>query len=85
MRLPQDEHEGELPLERVLRVLIENGVEIRKEGYRTRLRKDEVLEWQLLCDPLPRWIIQNLARKFDIDMVEFYFYGKTERNQREPD
>jgi hypothetical protein len=85
MRLPRDAHDGQLPLERVLRVLIEHGVEIRKEGHRHRLKKDDVLEWQYMCDPTPRWIIQDLSRKYDIDMVEFYFFGNTENNHREPD
>ena len=85
MRLPKDEHDGELPLDRVLRVLIENGVEVRKIGHRKRLMKDDVLELQYMCDPCPRWIIQDLARKFEIDIVEFYFFGNTENNQREPD
>jgi hypothetical protein len=85
MRLPTSEEDGQLPLERVLLVLIENGVGVRKVGYKTELSKDDVLEWQFMCDPLPRWIIRDLARKFDIEIVEFYFYGNTEQNRREPD
>ena len=49
-----------------------------------RAKKGDVLEWQFMCDPTPRWIIQDLARKHDIDIVEFYFFGNTEQNLREP-
>jgi hypothetical protein len=85
MRLPQDERDGALPLDRAIRVLVEHGVEVRKEAHRYRLRRDDVLEWQFFCDPVPRYIIQTLSRKFEIDIVEFYYFGNTERNRREPD
>lgn len=74
-----------MPLERVVLVLVKAGVEVRGEGLKFRLRRDDVLEWQFFCDPVPRYIVQYLSRKFEIDLVEFYFYGNTERNLREPD
>lgn len=85
MRLPRDEYDGALPLERIVLVLVEAGVEVRQESGRFRLRRDDVLEWQYFCDPVPRWVVQYLARKFEIDIVEFYYRGNTERNLREPD
>ena len=81
MRLPKDEHDGELPLERVELVLIHFGVNVRRQAEYLYLQKDEVLEAMAYCDPVPRAQIQWLIRTFNIDGVDFYFFGNTERDR----
>lgn len=39
----------------------------------TRLEKGDVLEMQLFTPVVPRFIIQRLARLFDIDITDFYY------------
>jgi hypothetical protein len=59
-------------LERILRTLHNHDVAIQKKDGLTRLEKGDVLETALFTPIIPRWIIQRLARLFDIELTDFY-------------
>lgn len=57
----------------MLRVLHKNHVAIKKlDNETTELTKGDALYTTLLTETVPRWIIQWLARCFDIELIEFY-------------
>ena len=60
-------------MERILRTLHDNGVAIKKSAGVTRLEKGDVLESTLFTPVVPRWIIQRLAKLFDIELTDFYY------------
>jgi hypothetical protein len=78
VKLPQDEHDGELPLKHVEMVLCHFGVTIKETVGGLYLQKDDVLEHMPRIDPVPRAMIAWLARTFNIDGLHFYFFGNTE-------
>jgi len=93
MRLPpkDDPHgnlEGRLPLSDVLEVLRRHGVTIDPDEPNpddfVTLVSDEVVEVQQLPDPVGGLMVRYLARKFDIDTVEFYFFRQIDEQNRRP-
>ena len=74
MRLPKDDQDGALSVERVLRVLRNNGVVVQESEPGTYLLSMEgIYEVQLFEDRVTRKVIQHLARLFGINTIDFYY------------
>ena len=77
MRLPAGPEDGAVPLERVKRALVEQGVRLKEMGEITIMAKGGTIQAQRFRDPVTRDLLQWLYRTFDIDYLAFY-YDETE-------
>ena len=77
MRLPEGPEDGAVPLDRVKRVLVEQGVRLKEMGDVTIMAKDGTIQAQRFTDPVNRALLQQLYRIFDFEYVAFY-YDQTE-------
>ena len=73
MRLPSGPEAGAVPLDRVKRVLVSQGVRLRETGDATIMAKDGVIQAQRFTDPVNRSLLQRLHRIFDPDYLAFYY------------
>ncbi len=86
---PQGDIEGRLPLEDVLTVLRRQNVSVTTEPASDgtvccTLVSDEVAEVQFLPDPVGGVMVKYLARKFDIETVEFYYFRQLDAQRELP-
>ncbi len=83
---PHGDREGQLPLSDVLEVLRRHGVTIDPESPRpddfVTLVTDDVVEVQQFADPVGGLTVRYLARKFEIDTVQFYYFRQLDEQKR---
>lgn len=94
MRLPpkDDPHgdiEGRLPLEDVLTVLRRHDVSVTTEPAQDgavccTLVSDDAAEVHFLPDPVGGVMVKYLARKFEIETVEFYYFRQLDAQREQP-
>lgn len=73
MRLPRGPNDGALPRDRVVLVLANCGAGCRRVGAMFEIGHGENVELQYLPEVVPRTLIRIFARKYNIDITEFYF------------
>lgn len=84
---PLGDKEGELPLFTVLAVLKENDVSVMGLGGDLYLLSDahnEILESQCFPTLVGGLMVRRLARKFEIETMDFYYCPKTGARRYEP-
>lgn len=87
---PGGDREGRLPLEDVLTVLRRHGVDVDAEPPDAdgecccTLISDDVSEVLFLSDPVGGIMVRSLARKFEIDTVNFYYFRQMDEQENSP-
>ncbi|TCT21212.1 hypothetical protein [Thiobaca trueperi] len=87
---PQGDMEGRLPLEDVLTVLRRHDVSVTTEAscldgaVCCTLISEDVSEVQFLSDPVGGVMVKYLARKFEIETVEFYYFRQLDAQRERP-
>jgi len=87
---PGGDIEGRLPLADVLEVLRRNGVDVEilppdlDGDVLCTLISDDVAEVIPLPDPVGGLMVKTLARKFEIDTVEFYYFRQLDAQENQP-
>ena len=85
---PGGDREGALPLADVLEVLKRHGVSVDPPDAAAdapvTLTSDDVCEVHFLADPVGGLMVRNLARRFGVDLVQFYYFRQLEEQARAP-
>lgn len=85
---PGGDREGALPLEDVLAVLRRHGVSVEAEPTHApgetccTIVDDAVAEVLFLPDPVGGLMVKRLARRFDVPLVEFYYFRQLDEQER---